>query len=83
VVYRFYHQPFKVFRLQELTLAGLKLIEEIGGEADPPYRQYCQIVKEGTEYDFKPSMNDYWLRYTRPILEAFPHNEILHQMMFK
>jgi hypothetical protein len=29
-VYRFYHQSFKVFDLQELTLAGFKLIEEIG-----------------------------------------------------
>jgi hypothetical protein len=34
-VYRFYHQSFKVFDLQKLTLEGLKLIEEIGGETDP------------------------------------------------
>ena len=32
-VYCFYHQSSKVFDLQELTLAGLKLIEEIGGRS--------------------------------------------------
>jgi hypothetical protein len=57
--------------LQEQTLAGLKLIKEIGGETDPPHPWYCQIVKEGTGYEFELSMNDDWLKYTRPILEAF------------
>ena len=82
-VYRFYHQSFKVFDLQKLTLAGLKLIEEIGGETDPPHPWYCQIVKEGTGYAFELCMNDHWLKYTRPILEAFWHTKYFMQMMIK
>ena len=61
-VYRFYHHSFKVFDLQKLTLAGFKLIEEIGGETDPPHAWYCQIVKEGTGYEFELSMNDHCLK---------------------
>ena len=34
-VYRFYHQSHKVFYLQDATVAGFKLIDEIGGEARP------------------------------------------------
>jgi hypothetical protein len=81
--YRFYHQSFKVFGLQELTLAGLKLIEEIGGETDPPHPWYCQIVTEGTRYEFELSTNDHWLKSTRPILEAFWHTKYFTQMMIK
>jgi hypothetical protein len=82
-VCRFYHQSFKVFDLQELTMAGLKLIEEIGGETDPPHPWYCQIVKEGTGHQFELSMNDDWFRHTRPILEAFWHTKYFTQMMIK
>jgi hypothetical protein len=82
-VYRFYHQSLKVFDLQKLTMAGLKLIEEIGGETDPPHPWYCQIVKEGTGHQFELSMNDDWLRHTRPILEAFWHTKYFTQMMIK
>ena len=82
-VYRFYHHSFKVFDLQKLTLEGLKLIEAIGGETDPPHPWYCQIVKEGTGYAFELSMNAQWLKYTRPILEAFWHTKYFTQMMIK
>jgi hypothetical protein len=44
-VYRFYHQSYKVFHLQELTKQGFKLIEEIGGETDAPNKWFCRIVK--------------------------------------
>ena len=82
-VYRFYHQSFKVFYLQELTLAGFKLIEEIGGETDAPHAWYCQIIKEGTAHKFDASTNDNWLKSTRPILEAFWHTKYFAQMMIK
>jgi hypothetical protein len=56
-VYRFYHQSMKVFYLQEMVRKALKLIEEIGGEEDPPSEWYCQIVKEGTEHDFNENVS--------------------------
>ena len=82
-VYRFYHQSFKVFYLQDLTAAGFKLIEEIGGETDPPHPWYCQIIKEGTALKFEASANDDWLKATRPILEALWHTNYFTQMMIK
>jgi hypothetical protein len=82
-VYRFYHQSFKVFHLQSATLAGLKLIEEIGGEIDPPYYWYTDIVKAGTEGEFTEATNDNWMAETRPILEAFWHTKYFIEMMVK
>jgi len=80
-VYRFYHQSFKVFRLQEFVKTAFKLIEEIGGADDPPCEWYCQIVKEGTEHHFNERTNAEWLRQTRPILEAFWHSTYFVSMM--
>src|SRR6516165_3070797 len=44
-VYRFYHQSFKVFGLQDFVKTAFKLIEEIGGADAPPNEWYCRIVK--------------------------------------
>jgi hypothetical protein len=82
-VYRFYHQSFKVFHLQDATLAGLRLIEEIGGETDPPYYWYTDIVKAGTQGKFTESTNANWMAETRPILEAFWHTKYFIQMLIK
>jgi hypothetical protein len=77
-VYRFYHQSFK-----DATVAGLKLIEEIGGETDPPYYWYTDIVKEGTDREFGEETNDNWMAETRPILEAFWHTKYFIEMLVK
>jgi len=82
-VYRFYHQSFKVFHLKEPTRRAFKLIEEIGGEQDPPCEWYCQIVKGGCEHGFNKTTNAEWLAQTRPILEAFWHTKYLLTMMAK
>jgi len=82
-VYRFYHQSFKVFGLQEITKKAFKLIEEIGGETDPLDGWYLQIVKEGTEGGFRDGTNEHWLEHTRPILEAFWHTKYFLAMMAK
>jgi hypothetical protein len=54
------------------------LIEEIGGETDPPHPWYCQIIEEGIAHKFDASTNDNWLKSTRPILEAFWQHQVLH-----
>jgi hypothetical protein len=82
-VYRFYHQSFKVFGLQQITKESFKLIEKIGGETDPLNGWYCQIVKEGTEGDFCDDTNAHWPEQTRPILEAFWHTKYFLAMMAK
>jgi hypothetical protein len=82
--YRFYHGSYKVFeRLQPLTREGFQLIVTIGSEIDPPNEDYCQIYEEGTRCEFNDPVNEHWLEYTRPILEAFWHTRYFIQMMVR
>jgi len=71
-VYRFYHQSFKVFHLQDLTLRAVTLLRELA-----PDRVlngwFLTIVAEGTGKTFKTEDNRDWPAVTRPILEAYFH----------
>jgi hypothetical protein len=71
-IYRFYHQSFKVFRLQTKTL---KIVEKLQTLA--PHLKlnpsFLKIVTEGTGNCFDQSHNANWLKQTRPIVEAFFH----------
>ena len=78
-VYRFYHQSFKVYLLQEQTEAIVRLL----GSLLPERRLnpwFLQIVDEGTGKRFTPNDNTDWLRITRPILEAFFHARFFLEM---
>lgn len=70
--YRFYHQSFKVFRLQSLTIRIVEALEASNPkvELNPWFRQ---IISEGTGHKFDNEANARWLTTTRPILEAFFH----------
>ena len=55
-IYRFYHQSFKVYDLQNLTLRAVELFRAIG---QSPNRQLCpwfeEIVASGTGFEFEPA----------------------------
>ena len=70
--YRFYHQSFKVYRLQEDTTRVVKALESLLPER-PLNTWFQQIVREGTGKQFQLEHNRRWLAETRPILEAFYH----------
>jgi hypothetical protein len=79
-VYRFYHQSFKVYWLQERTrsLAGLLAgIAPIDHPLDP---WFLEIVRGGTDRTFTPEDNARWAEATRPILEAFFHARYFVEM---
>lgn len=78
-VYRFYHQSFKVFRLQPVTEAIVKKLGDLlpGRPLDD---WFMTIVREGTGKVFEMSDNDAWLPKTRPILEAFFHARFFLEM---
>jgi hypothetical protein len=86
-IYRFYHQSFKVYPLQHLTVEATHLFEEIGKAAEikgfnlSPY--YRTIVSEGTGIIFEVEHNDAWVRVTRPIVEAFLHARYFIEMHVK
>jgi hypothetical protein len=72
MIYRFYHQSFKVYHLQMTTQAIVEKLKALmpGREMNAWFRQ---IVHEGTGKAFKKEDNQRWLEATRPILEAFFH----------
>lgn len=70
--YRFYHQSFKVYHLQQLTEGICKALQSLFPDR-PMNRWFTEILAQGTGNVFKMSHNKEWLRHTRPIVEAFSH----------
>lgn len=71
-IYRFYHQSFKVFHLQQQTERIVKALRGLAPHL-PLNPWFMQIVSEGTGHEFSVEMNQRWLAATRPIVEAFFH----------
>ena len=74
LVYRFWHQSWKVYGLQNLTLP---IVERLRSLAPAAHEQldawFEQIVEDGTGRAFHHEVNQRWLEETRPIVEAFWH----------
>jgi len=71
-VYRFYHQSFKVYALQDMTMEIVAILQSLAPE-HPLNEWFMQIIREGTGKTFILQDNMNWLAATRPILEAFFH----------
>ncbi|HEY3242182.1 MAG TPA: hypothetical protein VGM03_02430 [Phycisphaerae bacterium] len=78
-IYRFYHQSFKVYGVQEDTLRIVEVLKSL-----VPYQSlnpgFDQIIREGTGKEFDPEVNARWLVETRPMLEAFFHARYFLEM---
>jgi hypothetical protein len=72
-VYRFYHQSFKVYALQEVTLEIVAALQSLAPHR-PLNEWFTRIVAEGTGKTFSTKDNAQWLDTTRPIVEAFFHS---------
>jgi hypothetical protein len=83
-VYRFYHNSFKVYSLQNITLRTVEIFKRIaeasGNKLCGPFEQ---IVREGTGQEFEIEHNARWADYTRPIVEAYLHTKYFWEMMTK
>ena len=81
-VYRFYHYSFKVYHLHMI----IKPIIEVLRACDPkPVKQFCvffQTILNDAEMvgAWKEEHNKEWLKYTRPIVEAFLHAKYMLEM---
>ena len=76
LVYRFWHHSFKVYWLQEHTLAIVAMLEEMTPEGSPGLDKWFQkIVRDGTGHEFELDLghNEQWLRIPRRIVEAYFH----------
>jgi len=81
-VYRFYHQSFKVYNLQTLTLQIVAKLKSFL----PAYELnewFVLIVHESTGKKFKMDDNNAWIVATRPILEGFFHARYFLEMAIK
>lgn len=78
-IYRFYHQSFKVYGLQQQTRAIIERLQALA--PDRPLNSWLiEIVKSGTGKEFKMEDNEHWQGVTRPILEAFFHARFFLEM---
>ncbi len=82
LVYRFYHQSFKVFAIQSLTTTLVDALQALLPEATFDER-ITTIVSEGTGKQFSYEMNAHWDASTRPLLEAFFHASYFVRMTIK
>lgn len=82
LVYRFWHQSFKVYALQPVTLSIVDALR-----ACAPELGLCawfeQIVLSGTGKTFEMSHNDDWLAHAKPIVDAFFHARFMLGMAVK
>jgi hypothetical protein len=81
-IYRFYHQSFKVFVLQERTEAIIAKLRALA-PALPLNDWFMEIVRQGTGRGFSLKDNENWTAVTRPILEAFFHARYFLEMVCK
>jgi hypothetical protein len=78
-VYRFYHQSFKVYGLQDQTTTIVAALQALA-PARALNEWFIQIVRDGTGKKFVSDHNSRWLEVTRPILEAFFHAKFFLEM---
>jgi hypothetical protein len=81
-VYRFYHGSFKVFSVQNLTLAIVSALRALLPERELN-KQFLEILSEGTGKVFTTATNADWNHSTRPLLEAFFHARYFLEMAVK
>jgi hypothetical protein len=78
-IYRFYHQSFKVFGLQDKTRSIVEKLQALAPHL-PLNPWFVQIVESGTGKAFRLEDNERWLEVTRPIVEAFFHARFFLEM---
>jgi len=78
-VYRFYHQSYKVYALQETTVRIVRVLESLAPDR-PLNPWFRMIVEHGTGKSFNPDDNADSPTVTRPILEAFFHTRFFLEM---
>ena len=78
-LYRFYHQSFKVYALQQTTERIVKALQQLQPERNLNAR-FLAIVEAGTGKVFALEHNARWDAETRPIVEAFLHAKYFLEM---
>ena len=85
LVYRYYHQSFKVYRVQGVTQGMVSLLEEISPHEEDHFTPFFStILESGTKnLVWVPQHNENWENICRPMLEAFFHAHYFLDMAVK
>lgn len=84
IVYRFYHQSFKVYTATSLIKQARELFERLSPDAQPLNSWYLHIADTAISKKFDSAKsNQIWLEETRPIVEAFWHSKHFLQHMIE
>ena len=83
LIYRFWHQSFKVYYLQHDTLCMVDALRAVSPGGRPFHPWFEGIISAGTGQSFELEHNERWLEVTRPILEAFWHARFFVEMAVK
>lgn len=86
-IYRFYHDSFKVYRLQQTTEEIVKALTKISPhekDYEPFHSSFEEIMHEGCSgREWVRQDNMMWTKMTRPIVEAFFHAKFFLEMAIK
>lgn len=82
LIYRFWHQSFKVYGLQDATERIVRCLRNLAFDIGlNPW--FEEIVQAGCGTTFELAHNDAWVVHTRPIVDAFFHARHMLEMIVK
>lgn len=80
-IYRFYHQSFTVYEIQESTKKIVETLKSIAPESKTLCHEFEEIYQAGAGgKQFEMEHNKNWTSHTRPFLEAFFHAKYFLEM---
>ena len=83
-IYRFYHNSFKVYGLQNITSRIVDALKDLGPEGKSFCREFEEIINAGASgKNFELEHNKNWTHHTRPFVEAFFHAKFFLEMVVK
>lgn len=86
MIYRYYHQSFKVFAVQETTRKIYNALESISPHEPKkiPDKWFNNLIRRGAPgIEFKLEHNRKWKKTCRPMIEAFFHAKYFLEMAVK
>ena len=82
LIYRFYHQSFKVFILNGLTKNSVEFFKKLAPTGCTLNGWFIEIADNGLSKQFSDDTNQNWFQETLPVLQAFWHcRYFLEQML--
>jgi len=84
LVYRFYHQSFKVYALQTETKRIVEALQSVAPSGTTFSPMFEEIYQAGaSDKQFEIEHNQQWTAHTRVFLEAFFHAKFFLEMAVK